>query len=182
MSTPVTPLSCRFRSNHLFAFGLKYLEKRHRGKYSERDMNTWCSMSRGETGHQFDSLPEHFGESAGTTQCGYRSCTRENMPMTRMVKIFSCSRKGWVTLHFYTATNLMSSAFLQGPASISEAKTELLYATINFSEDRNDAVYSNIRPPRHHGQNEEEEEEEESTEYTVVKPSALSMSHRSARL
>lgn len=92
--------------------------------------------------------------------------------MTRMVKIFSCSRKGWVILHLYTATNVMSSVFLQ-------AKTELHYATINFSENRNDPVYSNIRPPRRHGQN---EEEEESTEYAVVKPGALTMSHRSATL
>lgn len=72
----------------------------------------------------------------------------------------------------------MSSAFLQGPASI-EANTELHYAMINFSEDRNYAVYSNIQPPRRHGQN---EEEEESSEYMVVKPSALNMSHGSATL
>lgn len=99
--------------------------------------------------------------------------------MTRIVKIFSCSRKDWVILHFYTATNLISPVFLQGPSSISEAKTELHYATINFSENRNDPVYSNIRPPRCRGQN---KEEEESTEYTVVKPGALTMSHRSGTL
>lgn len=79
MSTPVTPVSYRLQSNYLFAFGLKYLKKRHSGKYSEQDMNMWCSMSRNAAkprweekrlGHQFKSLPEHFRESAGTTQCG----------------------------------------------------------------------------------------------------------------
>lgn len=74
----------------------------------------------------------------------------------------------------------MSSVFLQGPSS--KSTTELHYSTINFSENRKDPVYSNIQLPRRRGQNVEEEEEEESTEYTVVKPSALTTSHRSATL
>ena len=54
----------------------------------------------------------------------------------------------------------------------SEERDELHYASIHFSTNQTDPVYSNIRPAglrKHEGQEEEEEEHNDKVEYAAVK-------------
>ncbi|TDH15662.1 hypothetical protein EPR50_G00011630, partial [Perca flavescens] len=71
-----------------------------------------------------------------------------------------------------------TSKQLQGPGDgsdnreQSEEQDELHYASIHFSKNQTDPVYSNIRPAglrKHEGQEEEEEEEDDKVEYAAVK-------------
>lgn len=85
------------------------------------------------------------------------------------------STAGWVYTSILHCCDDEEFCFLQGPSNKSEVANELHYASVHFSKNQSDPVYSNIGPSARSRDN---EEDEESTEYTVVKCDARDTSPR----
>ncbi|XP_044047674.1 hemicentin-2-like isoform X3 [Siniperca chuatsi] len=71
-----------------------------------------------------------------------------------------------------TAQLNMSSVYDHPSAAVqrkpAEEPGDLCYASVSFSKNQEDPLYSNIRPAQHNRHKHEEEEEEDGVEYTIV--------------
>lgn len=98
----------------------------------------------------------------------------DNLSQTgNRIHSFRCTRRNgcrttgrWVStsiLHFYRYKEF---CFLQVPSNKSQVDNDLHYASVHFTKNQSDPVYSNVGPSAF---SRSDEEDEESTDYSLVK-------------